>query len=54
MEVINNFFEVLNMPQVALFSSTDPVLESMNELIQILEARLQSGEGLDALEAWLG
>jgi len=54
MEVINNFLEVANMPQVALLSSTDPLLESMTELLSLLEVRLQSGEGLDSLDAWLG
>lgn len=39
---------------MALFSSNDPLLESMTELLSVLEARLQSGEGLEALEKWLG
>ena len=52
-KVITNFFEILAMPQVALFSSNDPLLESMAELFSLLDSRLQSGLDLDSLDFWL-
>jgi ClpP class serine protease len=53
MNAITTFFELLEMPQVALFSNSDPLVESMSELLKLLEGRLQSGEGLDSLDSWL-
>ena len=42
------------MPKVPLLSSCDPVLEAMEEVLMVLQARLQSGEDLEGLESWLG
>ena len=42
------------MPKVPLLSSCDPVSEAMEELLMVLQARLQNGEDLDGLESWLG
>lgn len=39
---LTNFFELLEMPQVALLSSTDPLQDCLKELTQLVEARLMS------------
>lgn len=47
---ITNFLQVLEMPKVALMSSSDPLLDAMGEIITVLQDRLQGGpEALDSL-----
>ena len=41
------------MPQVPLFSTSDPILEAMQEVVTMIEGKMSDPTGLDLVEEWL-
>jgi hypothetical protein len=54
LSALETFFEVIEMPNVALLSSEDLLLSSVKEIIDLLHIRLESNSSLDEFDLFLG
>lgn len=53
LSAISALFEVMEMPSVAMLSSEDLLLSALRDVVELLQARLNSDASLDELELFL-